>query len=150
MASTEKEEGTMEAWVRMLPLKQIRNSYEWARKKDGGRAFMSKADKREAEKRDNKKRKERDAERREREPQPPKEIILEGGLKFTGSSSSKPKGRAERREGGAGRGSRRAGREAAGGEAAGLASRAGRALRTRSRGARSAPNDEFDPAELSE
>ena len=26
MASTEKEEGTMEAWVRMLPLKQIRNS----------------------------------------------------------------------------------------------------------------------------
>ena len=112
MASTEKEEGTMEAWVRMLPLKQIRNSYEWARKKDGGRAFMSKADKREAEKRDNKKRKERDAERREREPQPPKEIILEGGLKFTGSSSSKPKGGRSggrgRREGvHAGRGERR-------------------------------------------
>ena len=128
MASTEKEESTMEAWVRMLPLKQIRNSYEWARKKDGGRAFMSKADKKEAEKRDYKKRKERDAERRaEREPQPPKEIILEGGLKFTGSGS-KPKG---------GRGAGRGGGK-------------GGAPPNRVKGGATRAIDEFDPAELSE
>ena len=75
--------GAHETWVRMLPLRQIRNSYEWARKADGGRAFMSKADKKEAEKKErdgNKKRKERESEAGEPKKEPedkPKDIILE-------------------------------------------------------------------------
>lgn len=151
MASTEKEESTMEAWVRMLPLKQIRNSYEWARKKDGGRAFMSKADKKEAEKRDYKKRKERDAERRaEREPQPPKEIILEGGLKFTGSGSKPKGGRGAGRGGGKGftpGGARGGGR--GGGRGFGRGGKGG-APPNRVKGGATRAIDEFDPAELSE
>ena len=149
MASTEKEEGTMEAWVRMLPLKQIRNSYEWARKKDGGRAFMSKADKREAEKRDNKKRKARDAERREREPQPPKEIILEGGLKFTGSSSSKPKGGRSGGRGG-GKGFTPGGGRGGGRGSRGFGKPGGAGAPNQVKGGAERANDEFDPAELSE
>ena len=152
MASTEKEESTMEAWVRMLPLKQIRNSYEWARKKDGGRAFMSKADKKEAEKRDYKKRKERDAERRaEREPQPPKEIILEGGLKFTGSGSKPKGGRGAGRGGGKGftpGGARGGGR--GGGRGFGRGGGKGGAPPNRVKGGATRAIDEFDPAELSE
>ena len=150
MASTEKEEGTMEAWVRMLPLKQIRNSYEWARKKDGGRAFMSKADKREAEKRDNKKRKARDAERREREPQPPKEIILEGGLKFTGSSSSKPKGGRGTLGRGGGKGFTPGGARGRGRGSRGFGKPGGAGAPNQVKGGAERANDEFDPAELSE
>ena len=45
MAATEKEEETMETWIRMLPVRQIRNALESARRKDGGRAYEAKTGK---------------------------------------------------------------------------------------------------------
>ena len=153
MSATEKSENTMETWVRMLPLRQIRNSYEWARKADGGRAFMSKADKKEAEKKErdgaNKKRKERESEAGELKKEPedkPKDIILEGGLKFTGTA--KPKG---------GRGGRGGGRGGGGGftpggprGGGGPRGNQGRGGANQVKGGAERAVDEFDPAELSE
>ena len=37
MAETEKEESTMRHWIRTLPVRQVRDSVEAARKKDGGK-----------------------------------------------------------------------------------------------------------------
>ena len=37
MAETEKEESTMRNWIRTLPVRQVRASFEAARKKDGGK-----------------------------------------------------------------------------------------------------------------
>ena len=152
MSATEKSENTMETWVRMLPLRQIRNSYEWARKADGGRAFMSKADKKEAEKKERdgaKKRKERESEAGEPKKEPedkPKDIILEGGLKFTGTA--KPKG---------GRGGRGGGRGGGGGftpggprGGGGPRGNQGRGGANQVKGGAERAVDEFDPAELSD
>ena len=145
MAHTEKTEGTVEAWVRMLPLKQIRNSYEWARKKDGGRAFMSKADKREAEKRDDKKRKRRDAERRE--PQPAEGDHPGGRPQVHGKQlEAQGRGAGAGRGGGGGKGFTPggAGRREGGRGSAG----AGRVAPNRVKGGAERAMDEFDPAEL--
>ena len=131
----------METWVRMLPLRQIRNSYEWARK----------ADKKEAEKKErdgNKKRKERESEAGEPKKEPedtPKDIILEGGLKFTGTA--KPKG------GRGGRGGRGGGRGfTPGGPRGGGGPRGnqGRGGANQVKGGAERAADEFDPAELSD
>ena len=151
MSATEKSENTMETWVRMLPLRQIRNSYEWARKADGGRAFMSKADKKEAEK------KERDGAKRNGRSASPRLVSQRRNPRINrrisswrvDSSSRAPPSPRVAGVGGAGEGvgevaavgSRRVGR----GAAADLGAIRGGAARTRSRGAPSVPSMSSTP-----